>query len=276
MTPRISILMGIYNCADTLPEALDSLYAQTYSSFKLILCDDGSMDNTYSVAKEYADKHDNIILLKNEENIKLAATLNRCLEYADTEYIARMDGDDISLPTRFEKQIDFLDNHLEYAVVSTPMIYFDETGDWGKGKPIEKPTKNDFKMSVPFAHAPCMIRTKVMNEVKGYTVNNYLIRGQDYYLWYKIYKAGYKGYNLKEALYKMRDDQEALQRRTFKNRLKAAVINYEVLKGLKVKRAYLYSLLIVSKAFIPKTITSRIRRRKRNKIINQKNHEIHY
>ena len=69
MTPRISIIMGIYNCADTLPEALDSLYAQTYRDFKLILCDDGSTDNTFSVAKGYAEKYDNIVLTHVLEHI---------------------------------------------------------------------------------------------------------------------------------------------------------------------------------------------------------------
>ena len=94
MKPRIAVIMGIYNCAPTLQEALDSLYAQTYQGFKIILCDDGSKDNTYAVAQSYADKHDNIILIKNEKNMGLNATLNRCLEYADTEFVARMDGDD--------------------------------------------------------------------------------------------------------------------------------------------------------------------------------------
>ena len=135
---RITVLMGIYNCAATLSEALDSLINQTYKSFKIILCDDGSSDNTYQIAKRYADKYDNIILIKNERNMKLAATLNHCLKYADTEYIARMDGDDISLPTRFEKEINFLDAHPEYALVSCPMIHFDEKGEWKRGKAIEK------------------------------------------------------------------------------------------------------------------------------------------
>ena len=79
MMIRISVLMGIYNCASTLVEALDSLYAQTYQGFKVILCDDGSTDDTYAVAKDYAAQHDNIVLLRNERNIKLAATLNHCL-----------------------------------------------------------------------------------------------------------------------------------------------------------------------------------------------------
>ena len=61
---RISVLMGIYNCASTLVEALDSLYAQTYQDFKIILCDDCSTDDTFQVAQDYASQHDNIILIR--------------------------------------------------------------------------------------------------------------------------------------------------------------------------------------------------------------------
>lgn len=60
-------------------------------------------------------------------------TLNRCLKDAEGEYIARQDGDDISLPDRFFKEVQFLDDNLEYAIVSCPMIYFDKNGEWGKG-----------------------------------------------------------------------------------------------------------------------------------------------
>lgn len=263
---RISVLMGIYNCADTLPMALDSLYAQTYQDFKLILCDDGSTDNTYEVAKAYADKYDNILLLQNKENIKLAATLNRCLKHADTEYIARMDGDDISLPERFEKQIAFLDYHTEYAVVSTSMIYFDERGDWGQGNPNATPNKESFKKGTPHAHAPCMVRTSVMNQVGGYTVSKYLERGQDYYLWYKIYKSGYKGYNLQEPLYKMRDDKDAMKRRTFKSRYYNFIVQKKVMKDLGIKNAFLYSFPELLKGFIPNFAMGIIRKnRMRNK-----------
>lgn len=263
--PRISILMGIYNCADTLTEALDSLYGQTYKEFKLILCDDGSTDNTYEVAKKYADKYDNIVLLRNEKNMKLAYTLNHCLEYADTEYVARMDGDDISLPERFEKQIAFLDSHPEYAVVSCSMIHFDESGDWGQGKTVEKPDINTFKKSTPHPHAPSMMRTSVMKEVGGYTINKYLERGQDYYLWYKIYKAGYKGYNLQEHLYKMRDDKDAMARRTLKSRFYSSYVKYKVLKDLGHKFSLFYASNEVVKGFIPHYIMKYLRKYRLNR-----------
>lgn len=259
---RISVLMGIYNCASTLPEALDSLYAQTYQNFKLILCDDGSTDDTYKVAQSYAERYDNIILLQNRENIKLAATLNRCLEVADTEYVARMDGDDISLPSRFEKQINFLDTHPEYAVVSSPMIYFDETGDWGRGKAIATPDKNSFKHGAPHTHAPSMTRTAVMKEVGGYTATKRTVRVEDYYLWYKIYKAGYKGYNLQEPLYKMRDDRNAMGRRTVQTRINGFVVKRKAMKEFGVSFSTLRALPNLIKIIIPSGLMRLLRKKR--------------
>lgn len=216
--PRISVLMGIYNCASTLVEALDSLYAQTYQDFKIILCEDGSSDDTYKVAADYASRHENIVLVRNEHNMGLNYTLNRCLELADTEYVARMDGDDISLPERFEKEIRFLDKHHEYAVVSGPMIYFDEQGDFRIGKGRGEVQKEDFIHGTPICHAPCMARTDVFKDVGGYTVDNRLLRVEDYHLWFKIFAAGYKLYMLERPIYKMRDDRNAKSRRSWKNR----------------------------------------------------------
>lgn len=215
---RISVLMGIYNCASTLVEALDSLYAQTYQDFKIILCEDGSTDNTYEVAQQYAKQHDNIVLIRNERNMGLNHTLNRCLECADTEYVARMDGDDISVPERFEKEINFLDAHPEYAVVSCPMIYFDEEGVFRVCRGGGEPTKKSFIYGSPFCHAPCMARTAAFKAVGGYTEEKRFLRIEDYNLWTKLFAAGYKGFNLSEPLYKMRDNRNAAHRRTLQAR----------------------------------------------------------
>ena len=128
MVPKISVLMGIYNCEATLPAAIDCILAQTVENWELILCDDGSADNTFSVAQGYVDKYpEKIILLKNEKNMGLNHTLNRCLETARGEYIARMDGDDLCSPDRFKKELAALEAHPEMALVSTAMTYFDWT-----------------------------------------------------------------------------------------------------------------------------------------------------
>ena len=231
---RVSVIMGIYNCAPTLVEALDSLYAQTYQNFKIILCDDGSTDETYKVAEHYASKHDNIILVRNERNMGLNYTLNHCLEYVDTEYVARMDGDDISLPIRFEKEINFLDEHPEYAIVSAQMIHFDEQGEFGQGHGGGEPTKEALNYGPPFCHAPCMVRTEAYNAVGGYTVDSRLIRYEDYNLWMKMFEKGYRGYNLTDVLYAMRDDRNAALRRSPKSRMRGIYAHFLAYKRLNL------------------------------------------
>lgn len=217
---KISVIMGIYNCASTLQEALDSLYAQTYQDFEIILCDDGSNDDTYKLALENQKMHPNIVLLKNPHNMGLNQTLNNCLAVAQGEYIARMDGDDLCDPTRFEKEIAFLEEHPEYAIVSTTMKYFDENGVFGQGHVSEaEPTKESFTRGTPFCHAPCMVRKEAYDAVGGYSISKWLLRNEDYNLWAKMYAKGYKGYNIDEPLYSMRDDRNAVVRRNIRNRI---------------------------------------------------------
>lgn len=262
---RISVIIGIYNCASTLAEALESLLAQTYQDFKVILCDDGSKDNTKEIALEYKEKYPGkFIVIENPRNMGLNYTLNHCLEYADTEYVARMDGDDISLPKRFEKEVRFLDSHPEIAIVSSPMIYFDEKGEFRVGGNGDRyPTKNDFINGTPFCHAPCMVRREAYQAVEGYSVDPKLLRVEDYHLWFKMYAKGYRGYVMPEPLYKMRDDRNAVRRRTWRNRLNeyhVRKIGYKMLNIPLYKRFWMYRPILVG--FLPKTIYSYLHRQK--------------
>lgn len=262
--PRISVIMGIYNCGSTLAEALDSLLAQTYQHFKVIMCDDGSSDHTLQVAQKYVDSDPTkFILIRNEKNMGLNYTLNHCLEYADTEYVARMDGDDISLPTRFEKEINFLDSHPEISIVSTPMIYFDENGDFRTGGRGDRyPSKNDFINGTPFCHAPCMVRKEAYDTVDGYSVDPKLLRVEDYHLWFKMYAKGYRGYILDEPLYKMRDDRNAIARRSWKNRLNEVhvrKIGYSMISIPWYKRFWMFRPIIVG--LVPSPIYKILHRR---------------
>lgn len=262
--PRISVLMGIYNCAETLPEALDSLYNQTYKDFKIILCDDGSRDNTYDIAKSYSDKYDNIILIKNDKNRGLNYTLNHCLKYADTELIARMDGDDISMPERFETEIKFLDEHPEYGVVSTPCTYFNENGIFriahGRGDVKQK----HFIRRSPVSHAPCMARTEVFKSVGGYIVDNRLLRVEDYNLWFRIYAAGYKLYQMPKSLYMMRDDNKAFNRRSWKNRCNEFYVKRTGYKMIGLPWYYqVYALEPIILHFLPGFVYRYLHKRKK-------------
>ena len=101
--PLVSIIMSVYNSEDYLKEAIDSILGQTYANLEFIIIDDASTDRSLDIVKSYNDKR--ILLIKNEVNIGLAASLNKGIEIARGKYIARMDSDDISLPERCEKQV---------------------------------------------------------------------------------------------------------------------------------------------------------------------------
>lgn len=268
---KISVIMGIYNCASTLGEAIDSILNQTYENWELIMCDDGSHDETYKIAMSYKKKYsDRIIVIRNKKNMGLNYTLNHCLKYASGEYVARMDGDDISLPKRFEKEVEFLNNNPQYAIVSTPMIFFDENGEWGYSTQIEIPKKKDFiKYSPVHCHAPCMIKREAYLAVGGYTVDKRMIRFEDVNLWYKLYGNGYIGYNLKEPLYKMRDDKNAYHRRNLKSRMNGVYVTY---KGFRLFGFPWYMYFYVGidfikhfiKGIIPEKMYMAIHKKKQN------------
>lgn len=267
MDNQVSIIMGIYNCADTLPEAIDSILSQTYTNWELILCDDGSSDDTLQVAYRYRDREpQRIMVLKNDRNLGLNRTLNRCLAHAKGTYIARMDGDDISLPDRLEKEAAFLDAHPEYAIVSCPMFYFDENGDWGRGSSVAYPEKNDFITGTPFCHAPCMVRAEAYRAVGGYSEDPRTLRAEDYYLWFCMYAAGFRGANLQEPLYKMRDDENAYKRRKFRYALNEAYVRFAGYRMLKLPlRSCLFVLRPIAVNLLPKAVYRVLHHKKKSR-----------
>lgn len=249
----VSIIMGIYNCADTLGEAIDSILNQTFTDWEFIICDDGSQDRTYDIAMGYAQQYpDKFLLLKNEQNMGLNATLNRCLRHATGKYIARMDGDDTCDPTRFAVELEVLENEPDIAIVSMDMAYFDERGVWGHMIHPLRPENRDFLYGTPFCHAPCMVRREAYEAVGGYSEGPRFQRVEDYHLWLKMYKAGYKGRNLRVALYNMRDDRNANNRRKFKYRVNEAYVKALAVKELKLPLwGYFFALRPILVGLLP-------------------------
>ena len=269
---KISILMGIYNCASTLREAIDSIIAQTYDNWEFIICDDGSKDESYAIAQEYAAKDPKRFrILQNERNMGLNHTLNRCLAAATGEYVARMDGDDLCEADRFEKEAAFLNEHPEYAIVSCHMTMFDESGTWGIVKTKETPQVRDFPTTVPmFVHAACMIRREAFLDVDGYTEDERLLRVEDYHLWYKFYAKGYRGYNLPEALYHMRDDRNATHRRSARARMNgiyATFVGFHMVKLPAWMYAYAVknALVETAKILMPEAVYEYFHKKRLNK-----------
>lgn len=248
--------MGAYNCEDTIEDALTSLFNQSFFDFEVIICDDGSTDNSFRILKRIRHQNpEKVILLRNSINKGLNYTLNKCAKYINGQYIARMDADDISHPKRFQIQNDFLDNNIKYDFVSTSMIHFDENGDWGRSNPIESPRVEDFAKGTPFAHAPVMMRREAFEAVGGYSEGKYLNRVEDYHLWIKMYANGFKGYNITTPLYKMRDDRNAYNRRSFANRINEAYVKWIAIKMLDLS---LYNLIYLLRPLIVGILPERL------------------
>jgi glycosyltransferase EpsE len=219
--------MGIYNCAPTLVESLDSIARQSYTDWEMILCDDGSTDDTLHLAREWARRDPRTRVLANERNLGLARTLDRCIAEAAGALLARQDGDDISEPDRLEKLVAAMDAHPEIAVVSSWMSCFDEKGVWGLARTKMLPTADDFLSGSPICHAPCMMRPAAVLAVGGYGAQSWVLGAEDLFLWLRLYAAGYRAMNLQEPLYRMRDDQNALSRRTLARRLNETRVRWK-------------------------------------------------
>lgn len=214
--PKVSVIMGVYNCAGTVGTAIESILAQTYTDWEYIICDDASTDHTLEVLREYEAQDARVHVIVNEHNSRLAASLNHCLQYAKGEYIARMDGDDRSAPDRLEKQVAFLDVHPEYEVVGSQMMAFDDSGDIGIHPAVEAPDRYTMRYVTPFTHATILMRKSAYDALEGYRVCRQTRRCEDADLWFRFFAQGFSGYNLQEPLYWVRDDLQAFERRKLK------------------------------------------------------------
>jgi glycosyltransferase involved in cell wall biosynthesis len=127
-TPLISVCMPVYNGERFLPEAIESILGQTLGDFEFLIIDDGSTDGSTEVLSRYAAR-DPRIRLTSRPNKGLAATLNELIDQARGEFLARMDADDIALPERFGRQVDYLRAHPEYVLVGSRVRLIDPEGD---------------------------------------------------------------------------------------------------------------------------------------------------
>lgn len=266
--PKVSIIMGIYNSNNELMvmSAINSILNQTYSDFEFIICDDGSTDDTFELIKRITQDDHRVIIINNEINKGLAATLNKCLDVAQGEYIARMDADDISLPNRLERQVTFLDNNPMYDLVGCNAVLFNEQGDWGYRIMTEYPERKSFLFGTPFMHPTILIRKAPLKAIGGYRVGKETLRCEDYDLFMRLYSKKSKGYNIQENLFKFRENQNAYNRRKFKYRLDEMKVRY---KGFKMLGLMPGGFIYVIKPIIIGLFPQRLLRVFRNEKVNK-------
>ncbi len=126
--PLVSVLIPTYNVSAFIEEAVASIVSQTYKNLEIIIVDDCSTDGTYEMLVNFQKSDNRIKLFRNDKNLRIAATLNFALSVCKGEYIARMDGDDISVPERIEKQVKFMQEHPDIDLVGLHVINIDEGG----------------------------------------------------------------------------------------------------------------------------------------------------
>ena len=127
--PTISVVMPVRNAAAFVSSAIESILQQSWQDFELIIVDDASTDETYTICETYAGRDQRIRLFRNETNLGVAKTANLALSHARANYIARMDGDDVSLPDRFAKQKAYLDANPDIVAVGGQCLLIDEKGE---------------------------------------------------------------------------------------------------------------------------------------------------
>ena len=211
--PKISVIMSVRNGEKDLPKSMDSLLNQTFQDWELIVCDDGSTDNTLQVLNKYANRDQRITVLHNEQCQGLAYSLNYCIENAKSNILARQDADDASDVHRFEIQYPFVMGHPEYAVVGTCWYSVNENGETKEIRVPQKPSAIDQVKGGLYLHPSWMMRKDQISKVGYYTVNKYTVRSQDYHFIMKILAAGMTLYNMPDLLYYYTNDAKTRQRR---------------------------------------------------------------
>ncbi len=169
--PLISIVMPAHNAQKYIGKAIESILNQTFKKFELIIVNDASTDKTPSIIRPYARKDKRIVIVSNRQNLDIAGSLNKGIEIARSEIIARMDADDISLPNRLEVQYKAINKSKKIAIVGANIVVMDnkEKDISARNYPENsKDLKKCFFKYSPFAHPVVMFRKKIFDEVGGY------------------------------------------------------------------------------------------------------------
>ncbi len=263
--PEISVIMGVYNQfnKEELMTAVDSILHQTFQDLEFIIYDDGSHPEAAALLKEVSKRDERILLIGQNENHGLAFSLNACIDVARGKYIARMDADDISYPTRLEKQRRFLEEHPEYGWVGSNIDVFDENGIWGSRQMPAYPEEKDYLRFSPYAHPTVMYRASIFDCNAGYVVSKETLRCEDYEIFMRLREAGLKGANLQEELLCYREGKESYKKRTLEHRWNEAKCRYRNFKklGILFPKGWLFVIRPLVACLVPASLLRWYKRR---------------
>lgn len=207
--PLISVVLPVYFGERYLRESVDSILTQTFSDFEFIIFDDGSKDGSRKILESYGDSRIRLIF---QENAGLPETLNRAIALCQGRYIARQDHDDISLPSRLQKQFEFLEANPEFSMVGTGADIWSEEkmSQRRHAHPSDYSTlRFELLFNNPFVHSSLMFRSKVFQEVGLYSTDPARQPPEDYEFISRIARR-YPIANLKERLVIYRETSNSM------------------------------------------------------------------
>jgi len=197
--PSVTYIMAAFNNEATISKSINSILAQDYCNFDILLLDDGSSDSTYDIMKKFADDSNKIKVLRNSKNIGLTKSLNILINQSNSEFISRQDADDFSYPNRTSSQMKFLiENQLDACTAIAVR------SDNNKNIPRLSryvPLRLITKYKNPFIHGTLLVNRKKLNSVNNYDENFEL--AQDYKLMLDFIKKKYKVKIQKKVLYQI-------------------------------------------------------------------------
>ena len=203
--PIISCIMSVYADDNYLENAIQSILKQTFEKFELIIINDGATDKCQSIIAKYRSSDSRITVINNDTNYGLAYALNVGIAYANGEYISRMDGDDISKKNRFEKQFLYMKKNPHIDILGSNIEVIDFDGKYTKN--INFPENNKeisqrLKYCNCLAHPSVIMKLDIIKKLDGY--DEHLRFAQDYDLWHRAMRAGFKFGNIQENLLEYR------------------------------------------------------------------------
>jgi glycosyltransferase involved in cell wall biosynthesis len=210
----VSVIMPVFNAERFLKSAIQSILDQSFKDFELIIVDDGSKDRSFEIAAKFRKLDSRIQLIRLLDNSGVAIASNMALQNSGGKYVARMDADDISLPERFSRQVEFMETHLDVGALGCGMRFMDENGRLLSAPPLFMGDLSIHWHSLfesPFFSATVMIRKSILSKWNLQYDPSYF-HGEDYELWSRLLPLT-KGENLSEILYHYRLHPESITHR---------------------------------------------------------------
>lgn len=207
--PLVSVIMPVYNAGEFLVEAIESILTQTVKDFEFLIIEDHSTDNSWEIIRKYQKKDKRIKAFRNKSRIGLVKSLNFLIPKTRGQYIARMDADDISLPARFARQIEYLETHSDIIACGGQEFIIDEKGNIIAEKYFPTDSKECYNklMNLMVIQPPLLMARGSIFRMLRY--DNHIFRNDDITMHFKLLNRGNFG-NVDGIIFKYRKVDQSL------------------------------------------------------------------